>query len=1008
MTDYQNIKIALDLATAWLEELYGIKGLLKPLPGYVDFNFKVDEQEGASYILKISRPDPDLTELAFQQALIEHLSAANELLTPKIIPSRDGQSQVFIEHNGKRSVRLLSWVEGRLWSDVSPIKHDLLESLGRVAGGISKTLSSFDHPAAARDFEWDLAQSSWTNEHIGLFEGEEARIVAYFQDRFRQEQPAYGQLRKQIVHNDANDNNIIVSEDLLDPEVLSIIDFGDAVHTQLINDVAICCTYVIMEFPNPLAAVSPILKGYHAAYPLLEEELKHLYTAIGMRLVTSLTKSAMNKLEEPENEYLQVSDKAGWTLLRKWYQINPDFAHYSFRLACDFPAHPQCKAFNAWAKSRQCSLSDLFPTIARQQAELLDLSVSSTWLGHQYEFNNLDLFQFRIEELQKTVPDKILAGGYLEPRPLYTSGTYGREGNSGMEDRTIHLGIDFWLPAGTRVHTPWEGEVVISTDDAGEKEYGGLVVLKHHLDGLEFYSLYGHLHPDSILANPLGSTLQEGAEIGVLGDYPENGNWAPHLHFQLMHSLLGYTMDFPGVAYPSEKELWAGICPDPNLLLKLDALRLDHDPDRGELVDYRKEHLGKSLSLQYDVPLEMVRGAGAYLMDRLGRKYLDMVNNVAHVGHEHPKVVAAGKAQMNLINTNTRYLHPNINQLAETLLETLPEELSVLHFVNSGSEANELAIRMAYATSGGTDVIASELGYHGNTNQCVAMSSYKFDGKGGKGKPEHTAIFPMPDAFRGKYRGSGTGPDYAQEVQNCIQEIRGKGRRPAALIVEPIISCGGQVELPDGFLNQAYAFARAAGAVCISDEVQTGCGRMGTHFWGFQLYGVTPDIVTIGKPLGNGHPVAAVACTKEVANAFANGMEYFNTFGGNPVSCAIANSVLTVVKEEGLQQNALEVGNYLKEGLKVLQQDHPIIGDVRGKGLFLGFELVDSRLSPLSAQAKYLANRMKENGILMSTDGPDNNVLKIKPPIVFNKLQADLLLKYLRKIFSEDFMTAVS
>lgn len=1005
MTDYQDIKIELELATTWLEELYGIKGHLKPLPGYVDFNFKVDDDKGASYILKISRPEPDLKDLSFQQALIGHLESSARQQTPKLIRSKSGETLLMKEHKGKRSIRLLTWVEGRLWSDVNPIKPDLLESLGQVAGGLSKSLSSFDDPAALRDFEWDLAQSSWTIEHRGLFEGEQASIVTYFQDRFQLGQPAYGQLRRQIVHNDVNDNNIIVSEDLMNPKVKSIIDFGDAVHTQLINDVAICCTYVIMGFPNPLAAISPILKGYHAVYPLLEEELEHLYTAIGMRLVTSLTKSAINKLEEPENEYLQVSDKAGWTLLRKWYQINPDFAHYSFRLACGFPAHPQSHLFAAWAKSQQCTLSQLFPTIGRQQAHLLDLSVSSTWLGHQYEFNNLDLFQFRIEQLQKIVPEKILAGGYLEPRPLYTSGTYGREGNSGMEDRTIHLGIDFWLPSGTRVHTPWEGEVIICTNDAGEKEYGGLVVLKHDLDGLVFYSLYGHLHPESIMANPLGSNLQQGAEIGVLGDYPENGNWAPHLHFQLMHSLLGYATDFPGVAYPSERELWAGICPDPNLLLKLDALMVEHDPDRSELVDYRKEHLGKSLSLQYDVPLEMVRGAGVYLMDRLGRKYLDTVNNVAHVGHEHPEVVAAGKAQMNLINTNTRYLHPSINQLAETLLETLPEELSVLHFVNSGSEANELAIRMAYASGGGTDVIASEVGYHGNTNQCVAMSSYKFDGKGGKGKPEHTAIFPMPDAFRGKYRGPDTGTKYAGEVKDCINQIEEKGRKAAALIVEPIISCGGQVELPDGFLDQAYSFARKAGAVCISDEVQTGCGRMGSVFWGFQLYDVVPDIVTIGKPLGNGHPVAAVACTKEVAEAFANGMEYFNTFGGNPVSCTIANSVLTVVKEEGLQQNALEVGNYLKDGLKVLQKDYPIIGDVRGKGLFLGFELVDARLSPLSAQAKYLANRMKEHGILMSTDGPDNNVLKIKPPMVFNKSQADLLLKYLRKILAEDFMT---
>ncbi|MCG2462982.1 aminotransferase class III-fold pyridoxal phosphate-dependent enzyme, partial [Flavobacteriaceae bacterium F89] len=240
-------------------------------------------------------------------------------------------------------------------------------------------------------------------------------------------------------------------------------------------------------------------------------------------------------------------------------------------------------------------------------------------------------------------------------------------------------------------------------------------------------------------------------------------------------------------------------------------------------------------------------------------------------GHEHYAVVRAGQEQMALINTNSRYLHENINALAKELLATLPSELSVLHFVNSGSEANELAIRMVKAATGQRDMIASEVGYHGNSNMCIDISSYKFDGKGGQGTPEHTHIFPLPDAFRGKYTGDGTGERYAEEVQKQIQIVHKKGRGVGALIVEPIISCGGQIELPEGFLAKAYGYVRAAGGLCISDEVQTGCGRMGKTFWGFQLHGVVPDIVTIGKPLGNGHPLAAVACTRQVADKFANG-----------------------------------------------------------------------------------------------------------------------------------------
>jgi 4-aminobutyrate aminotransferase-like enzyme len=400
----------------------------------------------------------------------------------------------------------------------------------------------------------------------------------------------------------------------------------------------------------------------------------------------------------------------------------------------------------------------------------------------------------------------------------------------------------------------------------------------------------------------------------------------------------------------------------------------------------------------------MVRGAGQYLIDQFGKKYLDTVNNVAHVGHENYNVVKAGQDQMALINTNSRYLHENINALAKALIETLPPELNVLHFVNSGSEANELAIRMVKANTGERDIIASEVGYHGNANMCIDISSYKFDGKGGKGAPEYTHIFPLPDVFRGKYRGRNTSDQYANEVQKQIDAIKAKGRGVGAFIIEPIISCGGQIELPEGFLAKAYSMVRAAGGLCISDEVQVGCGRMGKTFWGFQLHDVVPDIVTIGKPLGNGHPVAAVACTQTVANAFANGMEYFNTFGGNPVSCAIATAVLKTVKQEKLQENALKIGEFLKTELQQLSKDFPMIGDVRGQGLFLGIELVDADMNPLEAQTDYLANRMKDHGILMSTDGPDHNVLKIKPPMVFTQKNAEELIFYLKKIFSEDFM----
>ncbi|QTE22055.1 aminotransferase class III-fold pyridoxal phosphate-dependent enzyme [Polaribacter cellanae] len=990
-----------------LFEQYSIKGKASKLPGELDANFKIKVDNKPTYILKIANENSSESELDFQEKILLHLSnSAKNKAFPQLIKTNSGNyiSEIETEKGIFRKVRLLSWMEGRIWSRVNPQLNDLRFSLGQKVGEITHKLLGFKHKEAARKFVWDNAQTSWVKDHLHLFSKGKKELVSYFLNRFFYFEKDYKKLRKSVVHNDVNDHNILVSEDLLKPTVTSIIDFGDAIKTQVINDVAITCCYAIMHHNDPLEASLSIVKGYNATFKLEAKELKFLYTLIGIRLVISVTKAAINKKENPENTYLLISEKPAWELLKKWKTVSEDFAHYSFRNACGFSAHPNKHKFENWAKKQDFSLAELFPTINKNKIEHLDLSVSSSWIGHQKEFNDLDLFQFKIEQLQKQVPTKIIAGGYLEPRSLYTSTSYNKVGNYGKESRTIHLGIDFWLPENTPVHTLFDGEVVVADNNSNNKNYGGFIILKHQQKDFHFYTLYGHNTAESVLKHKTGDFIEKGTQIAILANYPENGNWAPHLHFQVFLSMLDCINDFPGVAFFNEIDVWKSICPNPNLLFKVDGFKENLIDISDEILIERKAHLGKGMSLQYKKPLHIVRGLDQYLMDFSGRKYLDTVNNVAHVGHENFEVVKAGQKQMAVLNTNTRYLHENIHILAKELLETLPKELSVLHFVNSGSEANELALRMVKTVTNSQEIIASEIGYHGNTNATVNISSYKFDGKGGKGTPKNTHIFPIPNSFRGKYRGKNTAKNYANEVQLLIDNIHQQNKKVGGFIIEPIISCGGQVELPEGFLEKVYQKIKKAGGLCISDEVQTGIGRMGKTFWGFQLHNVIPDIVTIGKPLGNGHPIAAVACTKEVAEKFANGMEFFNTFGGNPVSCAIATQVLQTVKNNNLQKNAFKVGDYLKQELLTLSKEFPIIGNVRGQGLFLGFELVNKELQPLPKQTDYLINRMKGFGILMSSDGPDNNVIKIKPPIIFSKKDAQEAIFYLKLVFKESFM----
>ncbi|MEM7037478.1 MAG: aminotransferase class III-fold pyridoxal phosphate-dependent enzyme, partial [Bacteroidota bacterium] len=350
----------------------------------------------------------------------------------------------------------------------------------------------------------------------------------------------------------------------------------------------------------------------------------------------------------------------------------------------------------------------------------------------------------------------------------------------------------------------------------------------------------------------------------------------------------------------------------------------------------RDAYFSKALSLSYASPIKMERAALQYMFDEQGRSYLDCVNNIMHVGHCHPAVVEAGQRQMARLNTNTRYFYDVLHEYAEALKRKLPKPLTKVFFVNSGSAATDLALRMARTATEREKVMVVGQGYHGNTASAIQVSAYKYRGKGGPGPHDVVLEADLPDVYRGKYSSFEM---YLGDVARLLAE---KGP-VAAFISESIVGCGGQVVLPPEYLESVYDGVRSQGGLCIADEVQTGFGRVGSHFWAFEMHKVVPDILIMGKPMGNGHPLAAVACTEEVAKAFETGMEFFSSFGGNPVSCAIGKAVLDVIESERLQENALEVGEYLLTEWKKLQGKSPWIGDVRGSGLFLGIELVSDK-----------------------------------------------------------------
>ncbi|ALS97125.1 aminotransferase class III-fold pyridoxal phosphate-dependent enzyme [Lacimicrobium alkaliphilum] len=739
---------------------YGLTGVLKKLPGYEDQNYLLST-DTRRYVVKVSTEAALYLDL--QNQAMTHLFEQN-LAVPQVIKNQDGGmlSAVPSENGPDSWLRVLTYLEGSFYADItaSQPRPALWQDLGRFLGTLDMALEDFRHPGACRRLDWDLAQGHEVCQRkIGYLSASQQRQIRPFLQAYQQWViPRLGELPRGVIHNDANDYNLLVNNAENPQAISGLIDFGDMLESHLVNELAIACAYAILDQDDIGAVILAVVRGYHSQRPLTAAEADCLFYLIGLRLCVSVCNSARAIQEQPDNQYLLISARPAWSALEKLGRIGAFGMQCRIRQVCGFDAQT----------------------------------------GH----------------------------------------------------------------------------------------------------------------------------------------------------------------------------------------------------DKASIQSMRKQHFSRTLSLSYREPLKIVRGQGAYLFDEHGRDYLDMVNNVCHVGHCHPYVVAAAQRQMASLNTNTRYLHDNLVDYGQRLLATFPEPLSVCFFVNSGSEANELAFRLARCATGRRDLLVVDGAYHGNTNACIEASSYKFDGPGGEGAASHVHKVPLPYPYRGRYQGDHTASAYAQDLNRVVEDLEWRNTLPGAFICESLQGVAGQIVMPEGYLQQVYTTVRDAGAVCIADEVQVGFGRVGQSMWGFQTQQVVPDIVTLGKPIGNGHPMAAVVTTPAIADAFVTGMEYFNTFGGNPVSCAIGMAVLEVLEQEQLVASAQKTGDYLKQHLAALAKEYACIGDIRGLGLFLGVELVTDpqARTPATEQTAWLIEFFKSHRILLSSEGPDANVLKIKPPMVFGQREADRFL----------------
>lgn len=995
-------------------ERFGLEGQVVALPGERDLNFRIDSEDGsgASFVLKIAHAGEVRGNLELQHRALAHLARREPTLAlQRLVPAADGQELVEIASpaGDRHWVRLLTFLPGRLWSELAaPTRRrgSLLESLGATLGKVDRGLADFDSPDAHRELKWDLAQAGWIRDYLVHIDdaARRALVAGWLAELDRRIAPALARCRPSVIYNDANDNNLVVRGAGASAAVEGVIDFGDLCASYVVCEPAIAAAYAAMGLRDPIAGIARLLAGFHAEYPLAESELELVHALICVRLAVSVTNSAYQRAVEPDNAYLTISEQPAWELLERLSAVPRARALYAFRAACGLPAHPDSPRVVAWLARHREEIAPLFePDLAtgldRVPLVYADWSAASTELGSPAERADVAAWTERVLARVRAAGAVAAVGGYDEARPVYASEAYRHRGDERDEWRTVHLGLDIFLPAGTAVYAPLDGVVHSFADNAAPFDYGPCIVLEHRVEDergtLRFHTLYGHLSRESLTGLAPGAIVRKGERFAALGDFAVNGNWPPHLHLQLVLDMLDGHGDFIGSCRPSERPLWLSLCPDPNLVARIPArLFPPKRPGAAELLAKRRELLGANLSLSYREPLEIVRGFGAWLWDADGQRYLDAYNNVPHVGHGHPRVVRAVAEQLALLNTNTRYLHETILRYADRLTAKLPQPLRVCYFTASGSEANELALRLARAHTGRRDMVVMAGAYHGHTSSLIDLSPYKHDGPGGGGRPDWVHLSPVPDTYRGEFRDADAGRRYAGRVAETIAAARARGREIAGYLAETLPSVGGQILLPDGFLPGAYAAVRGAGGLAIADEVQTGFGRTGDTFWAFERYGVVPDIVVLGKPIANGYPMGAVVTTAEVARSFANGMEFFSTFGGSTAACAAALATLDVVEEEGLQANARAVGRHLLDGLSGLASRHPLIGDVRGAGLFIGVELVRDRatLEPAGSAAGEVANRMRDRGVLLGTDGPHHNVLKIRPPLCFTVADADLLL----------------
>ncbi|CAA0131956.1 5-aminovalerate aminotransferase DavT [Mycolicibacterium vanbaalenii] len=940
---------------------YGLTARVVSLGSQQDRNFVVTGDDGTGLgVLKVANTAFTPVELAAQDAAARLIDEAEPDLRVAVpLDNSAGEKCTTITGlaPGPTYVRLLRYLPGGTLSESAHLSAAAVAGLGDIAGRVSRALRDFTHPGLDRKLQWDLRFGIEVVDRLSSHVSDpvlRSRLESVARDAWSRISPLDAALPRQAAHIDLTDANVVVTPGAGGVRPDGVIDFGDLSHTWAVSELAITASSVLGHAGAQPSSVLPAIRAFHAVRPLSESEAQALWPLLVLRTAVLIVSGAQQAALDPDNDYLTEQS---------------DAERQMFDLAASVPLDVMSAVVMAalGLAGTPAPVTAQVPLVAVDPAAVATLDLSTTSELYDGAFD---------AGLPGDVASEAAAAALQRGAALVvTRFAEARIGQAPLlsQDSPVATGISVWPATDIDVAAPWDG---LATEDGP-----GRVTLRGNDLALTVTGVRDAAH-GAVQAGQRLARADAHQRVEVSVRTAQAPVPPPFTRTDLA----------PG---------WLAFARDPRPLLGLAPQHTGRPPT--DLLSRRDASFASVQEFYYRTPPQIERGRRHFLMSTAARSYLDMVNNVTVLGHAHPRVADTASRQLRRLNTNSRFNYEAVVEFSERLAALLPDPLDTVFLVNSGSEASDLAIRLATAATARRDVIAVREAYHGWTYGTDAVSTSTSDNPNALAtRPDWVHTVESPNSFRGKYRG----PEvfrYAEDAVAQIDEMSAAGRAPAAFICESVYGNAGGMALPSGYLHQVYAAVRAQGGLAISDEVQVGYGRLGHWFWGFEQQQAVPDIVSIAKSVGNGYPLGAVITSREVAERFSSQGYFFSSTGGSPLSCAIGMTVLDVLRDEGLQQNAVHVGGHLKARLEALRDRHPIIGTVHGFGLYLGVEMVrdTATLEPAPEETAAICDRMLELGVIIQPTGDHMNILKTKPPLCIDNAAADFYVDTLDRVLTE-------